>query len=206
MPGFLFYLLLKTLLTFFLIAFCTIATLQAQTPDTSNAVFRSVRTAGLKAGINAANISNLAASDVYLGWHAGIYGNVQVSEAFGYGAEINYSKQGVTVNGIDLGMNYLNIPLYLSLYAGPVTFHAGGYGAFLFSAIGTNGQARKEFTQFFQDTDYGLLVGFFIKPGGRTFLTGRFNLGLNNINDHFTDPPAADIRNRNIQLGLGYDF
>jgi hypothetical protein len=178
----------------------------AQTPDTSSTVFHSVRTAGLKAGFNVANISNLAVSDVYLGWHAGIFGNVQASEGFGYGTEINYSKQGVSVNNFDISLNYVSVPVFLNLYTGPVIFQAGGYGAFLFSASGDGGQARKELTQFFQDTDYGLLVGFVLKPGSRTFLAGRFNLGFNNINDHFTDPPSADIRNRNIQLSLGYDF
>ena len=178
----------------------------AQYEQPLTTAFKPVRTSGIKAGLNLASVSNLAESDVYMGVHAGFFGNVQTSEGFGFGGELNYSHQGVTASNLDVGLNYLSIPLLVNLYSGPVTFQGGIYGAYLISANLKNGQSKGDITSYFQDTDYGLLVGINLNPLGATFINARFNLGLKNINNQLTTPANVELYTRNIQLGLGYRF
>jgi hypothetical protein len=178
----------------------------AQTPDTTKAPSHTLYTAGIRAGINAAVVSNLAYSDVYLGWHTGVFGSIQARESVGVGGEINFSKQGVSVSGVDIALNYLNVPLYLNLYSGPVIFQGGIYGAFLAGAKATNDEVKTKVTGFFQDTDYGFIIGATLSPATRTFVGARFYLGMQNVNNHFAEPETAILLNRNIQLSAGYRF
>jgi hypothetical protein len=198
---------LKALLIFGFIAFFGWQTAFAQS---INAVVYEpwipVRTAGITGGINVASISNLASSDSFLGFHAGLFGEVQSSDDLGYGGEVSFSKQGVTVSNIDFGLNYLSIPLFLNLYSGKVTFQGGGYGSALFLATAKMGQDKKDITDSFQTTDFGLLVGLRYKPGDQTFISARFNLGMQNINNSFTEREDVALRNRNLQISAGYQF
>ncbi|WP_191906965.1 porin family protein [Adhaeribacter soli] len=197
---------MKTLFTLLLVTLfsCHLAFAQHEQPVST--AFKPVRTAGIKVGINFASVSNLAESDVYMGVHAGFFGNVQTSEGVGFGGELNYSHQGVTASNLDVGLNYLSIPMLVNLYSGPVTFQGGIYGAYLFSANLKNGQAKGDISGYLRDTDYGLLVGINLNPLGATFVYARFNLGLKNINKQLITPAHVELYNRNIQLGLGYRF
>ncbi|HSI90473.1 MAG TPA: hypothetical protein VK927_05115, partial [Adhaeribacter sp.] len=130
----------------------------------------------------------------------------EVDQHFGYGAEVNFSKQGVTIDNQDLTLNYISVPVMLNLLEGPVTFQGGVYGAVFLNARIRNGQAWKDLTPYFQDTDYGIVLGLNFYPAGPTFISARFNLGLHNINDNLTKPADAVLKNRNIQLSGGYRF
>lgn len=188
----------------FLIGYAASAqTIQGEKPD-----FRPIRSGGIKAGVNIASLTNLKDSESYLGFHAGLFGNRQVSEGFGYGGELNFSHQGVTASNLDISLNYITIPVLVNLYTGILTFQAGVYGAFLLSANVKAAYVTGDATSLFKGTDHGLLVGFNLNPAGPTFFGGRFNLGLKNVNNFqdLTVPNNTDLRNRNIQVTAGYEF
>ncbi len=201
---------MKAFLTVLLVGLFCLPAARAQvvasTPDATYAPFRPQRTAGLKLGVNIANVTNLAESDIFIGYHGGFFGYVQISELLGAGGELNYSHQGVTASNIDLALNYLSIPVMANFYFDPVTFQAGGYGAFLFSAQGRNGTQTADISNYFQDNDYGLLFGLLFDTPGRTFFCGRVNWGLMNINNGLTKPKNVELFNRNIQVSFGYKF
>ncbi|MFC5271113.1 outer membrane beta-barrel protein [Adhaeribacter terreus] len=197
---------MKALFTFFFLAFFGLQNTYAQTSKAIKEDWVPVQKAGVKGGVNVASISNLANSSAFMGVHGGFFGEVQPRESFGYGGEVMYSKQGVTASNIDFGLSYLSVPVFINLYHGKVTFQGGGYGALLFMATAKIGQEKKDLTDNFQTTDYGLLVGLRFRPLDKTFIGARFNLGLQNINNNFTERQNAILRNRNLQISAGYQF
>ena len=194
---------LKTIFSSLFLVFMTCFVAFGQTPEQSYQPFQSTRNGGIKAGVNVATIPQMAESDLFLGFHAGIFGNAQVSRHVGYGGEMNYSRQGVTIQNVECALNYFNIPVVVNVHTGPVTFQGGLYWAML---LGAKAGDDKDITSYLQATDYGLLVGLNFNTSGPTFFSARYNLGLQNINDGFAIPKEADIRNRNIQFGAGYKF
>ncbi|MBK0403201.1 PorT family protein [Adhaeribacter sp. BT258] len=197
---------MKALFTLLFLASFSLQHTIAQTSKAIAETWVPVQKAGVKGGVNVASVSNLANSSAFLGLHGGFFGEIRPREAFGYGGEVMFSKQGVTASNLDFSLNYLSVPVFLNLYHGKVTFQGGGYGALLFMATAKMGQDKKDITDNFQTTDYGLLVGLRFRPLDKTFIGLRFNLGLQNINNNFTKNSAAVLRNRNIQVSAGYQF
>ena len=197
---------MKALFTFLFIAFLSLPTAYAQTAKSTEPRWETLRHGGVKGGVNVASVSNLASSNAFLGFHAGFFGEVQPREAFGYGAEVQYSKQGVTASNLDFSLDYLSLPLLLNFYQGKVTAQGGVYGAVLFLATARVGQEKQDVTDRFQSSDYGLLFGLKFSPLNKTFVGARFQLGLQNINNSFTKNSDAILRNRNLQISAGYQF
>ncbi len=180
--------------------------LQAQLLKEVPFSFQPVLHYGIKGGVNISSISEIATNDPFIGFHTGVFGAYQVSENSGFGAEINYSRQGVSGNFLDISLSYLNIPVMINLYDGPATFQLGAYGARLLKADSRVGLEKQKINQMLEKNDFGLVVGLTYCPMGVTFVGARFNLGLMNINDHLTTSDQVNLRNRNAQIQVGYKF
>lgn len=146
---------------------------------------------------------------------------------FGLQTGVAYSQKGASdeVDGGELAieLDYIEVPLLLTVnvptgssvrprvYAGPqVAFEASC------SLVGTDGTTTidvdcdaselDELGFETKSTDFSLLFGGGLEvaagPGVVTF-DGRYDLGLTNINDS-PGVDQVDVKNRNIQLSVGY--
>jgi hypothetical protein len=167
--------------------------------------------ASVKAGLNFATVSG----DFDVGAHknfrvGGVFGggvSVGVTDMIRFEPDILYSMEGIRVNieavqdGPDYTaqLDYLRIPLLLRLSPGP---DARGY-VLVGPSVGflvkkdIDSEADEEFQDddledAFKDVDFGIVIGAGFS-WNRTFLEGRYNIGLTNINDE----NGADEKNRN---------
>jgi hypothetical protein len=182
----------------------TETTVQTQTETTSTNTDRDNYSddsrprarAGIKGGLNVSNIITDEVTDKHAryGFHAGVYGQLFVNEAFAIQPELNYSTKGNKVNtnfGIidqetKLNLSYLDVPVLAVFKLGNAAeIHAGAYWAYLVGAnIDTDGDLGDDFRQLDRDNfdkwDYGLVggVGFNF---GDIQVGARYNYGLNEI-------------------------
>lgn len=152
--------------------------------------------AGIKGGLNLSNLitDEVTDRDARVGFHAGVYGQLFVTEGFAVQPELNFSTKGnrVTSNfGIidqetKFNLSYLDIPILAVFKLGNVAeIHAGPYWAYLVGAsIDTDGDLGDDFVELdrknFDNWDYGLVGGIGFNLGD-VQLGARYNYGLNEI-------------------------
>ncbi|HSI90475.1 MAG TPA: outer membrane beta-barrel protein, partial [Adhaeribacter sp.] len=123
---------MKALFTCIFIAFFTAAAAWAQTPpQNAPKSERPSRIIGIRGG---GNIANITGYDLAFGYHAGVFVDMLPGKSAGYGLEINYSRQGGTIENTSIVANYLVIPVLFNLYGSEVAFQVGPYAAPLLNA------------------------------------------------------------------------
>lgn len=176
---------------------------------------------GVKAGFNISNFQT--DGDQFrarLGYLAGIYANIKISERFGFQPELLYSVQGAASDiedGVDINLDYLTMPLMFKLYLFPaLNLQLGPY-------VGTI--LRKDFKhnlvefdedgmkRAFEGYDFGLQGGINLESYGGFNVGIRYVLGFADINrdfdSDFSGGPLdirSDLRNRLITFAIGYTF
>jgi hypothetical protein len=150
-----------------------------------------------------------------VGFNFGFLYNIPVSEHFSVQPEAFYSIQGaqfdnlagVSGDRINYNFNYLNVPVMLQF-----TSDGGFYGefgpqiGFLMSAkadskIG-NTSSDVSIKDQLKGTDFSLCLGLGYKSPGGFGVGGRYNVGMNNINDNNN----SDLKNRGFQIDVFYRF
>ncbi|MCZ4407435.1 porin family protein [Cryomorphaceae bacterium 1068] len=175
---------------------------------------------GLKGGLNFSNL-NIEDNEgqLLLGYHAGAFLNIPLSDAFSVQPEVLFSTKGSkTTYNIDilelegestLRLNYIEVPLLGVLNLGEVAqINFGPYLGFLSTAkfdlegdfAGSDFENTEKLDQdFFNGFDYGLAIGIALNFNAIQ-VGARYSHGLAKIED---SPEAelflGDAQNRNVQ-------
>ncbi len=175
---------------------------------------------GIKGGLNLSNlyINDVDDENARVGFHAGLFGQLELADAFAIQPEILYSTKGakaeydITVfeGESELNLNYLDIPVLAVFKIGDVfEIHAGPYVGFLlnskFSTEGDLGDDVEELDKdHFSETDFGLSAGAAF--GTETLKAGlRYNYGLTEIADSdIASTFIGDAKNSALQLYISF--
>ncbi|MDH5380769.1 MAG: PorT family protein [Cyclobacteriaceae bacterium] len=164
--------------------------------------------AGLKGGVNFANLQGGNANDVYdnrTGYHAGAFLSFK-AQRFGFQPEIIISSQGSKVTTAIINytdrMDYLNIPVLLKFYpADFLSFQFGPQFGILMKQKRSIGSSADLITVY-KESDLSLVVGVGIELPMGLNLEGRYNIGISNVND---DPLiVSEIENQVYQVSVGF--
>jgi hypothetical protein len=197
---------LKTLFTFLFIAFLTPLTVFSQQADSLGIKrLKAFNTYSIQGGLNISWLSNLNYVENRLGAQVGFSAERRFSKVFGVATELNYSQQGVTTDNIEIGLNYLKMPLLLTLHDHNVTVQGGVFGAVLLKAKATAGKISEKVTDHFNETDAGICLGLRVNSFGPTFIGARFYQGLQDINKGAVTP-KVELKSSTVQITAGYTF
>ncbi len=185
---------------------------------------------GLKGGLNFAKLDgHSTVTQDYgsrTGFHVGAYATLKITK-FAIQPEIIFSRQGQSFaynaqQNFNSNFDYINIPIIIKFYlAGGLNLQAGPQFGFLASAKGdvikgtqqsstvSTGQDIKNFVKA-SDLSLGLGFGWDLPLGIN--ITGRYNMGLSDINKNTGQPAGTTVtslgtvqaRNQVIQISVGY--
>ncbi|MFT3793945.1 porin family protein [Flavobacterium sp.] len=156
---------------------------------------------GIKAGPNFSDVDGNIAPDTKMrtSFHFGALAELKLPGRFALQPELLYSSQGAEVESAafkDIQYDYITVPVMLKYYLIPDLFNIelGPQFSFL---INDNQDFDVEDSSTF---DFAALGGVGVDLGQHFFVQGRYVLGLTDASSN------ADIKNRVIQLSLGYKF
>lgn len=195
------------------------ASAQDEAKTTSNVKF------GAKGGINLANIAGDDAGDanMYVGFNAGMFVEIPVTDKLTIQPEILYSAQGSKSEGplviegnvydveATIKLNYINIPVMFKYQvANKFSLEAGPYVGFVTSAkmkveVSGYGSDTVDMKDMVKSTDFGLGLGMNYEFSDVIFANARYQAGLTQIGDSGQEG-ADDIKNSVFQIGLGFRF
>lgn len=172
---------------------------------------------GVKAGGNLNKIDGQSFNDGFdFSFHAGGFLEIDFTKTLGIQPEVLFSQTTTkpssfktvyaasvnpALNGDEkIKLNYLSIPVLLRYNIGSLlTLNAGPQYSILLSQDKTLLQSGKD---AFKDGDFALVLGGQINLSTLR-IYGRYNIGLQNINDIDSKDKWT---NQQIQLGLGFRF
>jgi hypothetical protein len=183
---------------------------------------------GIRAGLNVSNwIGDTEGVDLKskVGFNAGAFVEIKISEMFAVQPEVLFSTQGIkaenveaNVDGVDytadvkFNLSYINIPVMFKYYvAEKFNVEAGPQIGFLTSAKtatkldGYSQTVNQDVKDSFESVDFGLNFGMGYDFTNRCFAGVRYNLGLSNL----AKTEAGDdskINNSVFSLSVGYKF
>lgn len=194
---------------------------------------------GAKGGLNVSNLvsdNNSGSEDDFgfddpstkLGFHAGLTGDLKISNSFGLGAELLYSQQGTKTEGTIAGqdtestfkLDYINIPILAKVYLGSdFNIYGGIQPGFVANAkqinkIGDNeteydlkneGNNENAFAVV-KDTDFSIPLGIGYRSANGLSFDARYNLGTTAVFENQNDESDNSLKNRVLQVGIGFNF
>jgi hypothetical protein len=205
-----------------------------------NSAFSQIRY-GVKAGVNIASLSDVDLNEdkysvkmyehdrMIVGFHAGAFANVSLSDIFGFQPEILFSmhgsnqKIGYLFEGIVMSdgkfnfrFNYIQIPLLfeikpvanLGILAGPqLSWNIYRAGTSYYYEVPETLSGAKFIDDGFKKLDASLAFGLQYMFLKKITLGARYNLGLTNtLNLSEDDYSLKGWKNNVIQVSLGYSF
>ncbi|HTA77829.1 MAG TPA: porin family protein [bacterium] len=133
---------------------------------------------GVEGGFDLANLNGQNVNDVFgsrLGWVAGAFASLPIGPTFAIQPELMYEQKGGKYNGNPYRLDYLEIPVLLDIKViGPVGILLGPS----FDANVANSGVSN-----LNSTDVGLVAGVQVNLE-RLLVSGRYELGLTNINSN----------------------
>ncbi|MDR4953338.1 porin family protein [Chryseobacterium sp. ES2] len=179
-------------------------------------------TGGPKFGVKAGgNLSSISGSDTKskLGFYAGAFVNIPISEVFSIQPEVVYSQQGtkakdkyllgaIPVKDIKQILNYINVPVMIQYNATPKFYlEAGPEFGFLINAKAKEyflGESLSWDNKSLLSTfNFGLGIGLGYKFIPSLGVNVRYIAGLTKIVKDDAEEPS---KNTNLQLGVNYYF
>ena len=168
---------------------------------------------GVKAGANITKIEGKSFKEQFRsGYHAGAFAEIGFGKKFGIQPEVMFNQYSTTVDSnfshiyqnvfnpgyaSNIKLNYLTVPLLLTYkFLGPLSLQAGPQFGVL---IDQNKTLLQNGHQAFKNGDFSVVAGAQLKLL-KFRLTGRYVVGLNNINDIDNQDKW---KNQTIQLSLG---
>lgn len=191
-----------------LVTFSVAANAQMRTPAADQQA-----SFGIRGGVNFFNWGGSDASgNDYTnraGFHAGLYGNMFVTDRFSIEPGAYYSVKGTQNNNIvdsRAVLNYIDVPILLRFYATDgLNIFAGPQGSILLGSRFEGDAFGQTFgwdTDAVNDIDAGLVFGLgYNLPIGLN-IQGSYDLGLTPV---FQDS-NANIYNRGFKVSLGFSF
>jgi len=157
---------------------------------------------GIKAGANFSDLDGNFDTSMKTGFHAGAVVEIKAFNNFSLQPEVLYSMQGakVTFSGAqEINFSYITVPVMARYYLLTDTFSldAGPQFAFLIDDNIGDSVANTFKSKSF---DFAVAGGATLNITKSFFASGRYVIGLTEASSN------ADIKNRVIQLSLGYTF
>lgn len=170
--------------------------------SSSNAQDKKDMSFGIKAGLNIATVTNVDNSKVLAGIQGGVFGEFMISDKFAIQPEVLFSAQGVKSEGMELKLDYINIPVLAKYYvADSFSLELGPQVGFLVSAKAEGEDVKEFFKTTDVSVDFGANYDF-----TKNFMFGvRYNLGLLRIQESL-DPGESESKNSVFQIAVGYKF
>jgi hypothetical protein len=157
---------------------------------------------GVKAGANFADLDGVSfKTEMRTGFHFGAILELKLPGSLALQPELLYSSQGAKVNSAafdDIQYDYITVPVMLKYYLikDIIDVEIGPQFSFLVNDNVDFGDSST--------FDFAALGGVGVDLGDHVFLQGRYVLGLTSAS---TDALAnADIKNKVIQISVGYKF
>jgi opacity protein-like surface antigen len=178
---------------------------------------------GVKGGINLSTLTgDVEDASSKVGFQAGGFAEIKLTEEFSIQPEILYSLQGAKGDQSGFGysskstlnLSYLNIPVMFKYYvAEKFSFEAGPQIGFLLSAkedvkvsaYGESASEKIDVKDNLKSIDFGVNFGAGYDFTENISAGVRYNLGLSNIAD-FGDGDNTKFRNSVFSLSVGYKF
>lgn len=168
---------------------------------------------GVKAGANMTKIDGRSFKEEFrTGYHAGGFAEIGFGKKFGIQPEVMFNQYATRVDSnfsniyenvfnpgyaSSIKLNYLSVPLLLTYkFLGPLSLQAGPQFSVL---IDQNKTLLQNGQEAFKSGDFSMVAGAQLKLL-KFRLTGRYIVGLNNINDI---DDQDKWKNQTIQLSLG---
>ena len=168
---------------------------------------------GVKAGANMTKIDGKSFKEQFRsGYHLGGFAEIGFGKKFGIQPEVVFNQYSTRVDSnfshiyenvfnpgyaSNIKLNYLSVPLLLTYkFLGPLSLQVGPQFAVL---IDQNKTLLQNGQQAFKNGDFSMVAGAQLKLL-KFRLTGRYVVGLNNINDIDNQDKW---KNQTIQLSLG---
>ena len=168
---------------------------------------------GVKAGANMTKIDGKSFKEEFrTGYHLGGFAEIGLGKKFGLQPEVVFNQYSTRVDSnfaniyenvfnpgyaSNIKLNYLTVPLLLTYkFLGPISLQAGPQFGVL---IDQNKTLLQNGQQAFKAGDFSMVAGAQLKLL-KFRLTGRYVVGLNNINDIDNQDKW---KNQTIQLSLG---
>lgn len=170
---------------------------------------------GIHAGTNFAVQSEIADyfhnDQIRIGLHAGIFGNLALTNNLSLQTEVNYDQKGAKSNDVIKKYDYISVPVLAKYSLGKsdktaLTFNinVGPYAAFLVNAEIDNNGVISDVKDATEDFEAGAILGFGMKyPIANNSLVFDLRLGLGLTNFDITD---TEPNNKYIGVSLGYEF
>lgn len=183
---------------------------------------------GIKGGLNSSNFSgDTEGADLKsrVGFNAGVFAAIKLSEKITLQPEILFSTQGAEIQNVETDVNgviytadvkfnlsYINIPVMFKSYVGDkFNLEAGPQIGFLTSAEtstkidGYSQTFDEDAKDFFESVDFGLNFGAGYDFTKNVSAGVRYNLGLSNI---FKTEEGDDSKTQSsvFSLSVGYKF
>lgn len=191
-------------------------------------VYAQKSTSGIKGGLNFSSLSTDGNNDknLKMGFHAGVFSKIPLSESFAIQPELLYSGKGIKLNYDEstvangetkFNLNYIDLPVkFVFNLSEDFEFQIGPYFSYLVNAnvdtdadfFGGDVVSQDELDRdHFHSVDYGLSagLGFDLDPMIFGF---NYNLGLRQVakdNDMSYDM-LGDAKNTVIQVYVGLKF
>lgn len=182
---------------------------------------------GAKAGLNLASISGDGTDglDGRTSFHFGGLVEIELTDMFAIQPEVLFSSQGAKEEGSEsefgstysykdiYKLNYLNLPVMLKVYVvegfafelGPqLGFLISAKDEYEYSSDGESDSGDEDIKDEFKGTDIGAGFGASYKLGNGLFFSGRYVLGLTDINEESLD--GISPKNSVVQFSLGWLF
>jgi hypothetical protein len=148
---------------------------------------------GVEGGFDLANLNGPNVNDVFasrLGWVVGGFLSLPLGPSFAFQPEIMYEQKGGKYNGNPYQLDYVEIPLLLNIdVIGPIGILLGpSFDASVANNVGAT-----------TNNDVGLVGGVQINVE-RFLVSGRYELGLTNINNN------QQVQNGTFTFLVGLSF
>ncbi|KOH43751.1 porin family protein [Sunxiuqinia dokdonensis] len=195
----------------------------------SPAIMAQESVTGIKGGLNLSSLTTDGNDDknLKLGFHAGLYNKIAISESFAIQPELLYSVKGMKLDydnstmadgETKFNLNYIDLPVKLVFnLSEDFEFQAGPYISYLVNAnLDTNAEVLDYFQidsedevdrKNFNTLDYGLSFGLGFDL--QSVLIGfNYNLGLNQVakDDEPSYDLLGDAKNSVIQVYAALRF
>ncbi len=170
---------------------------------------------GVHAGTNFAVQSDIADyfdnDQIRTGLHAGVFGNMALTDMISLQTEINYNQKGAKSNNVTSKYDYISVPLLAKFSLGKSNLTAlrfninvGPYASYLVNAEIDNNGVITDVKDTAEDFEAGAILGFGMKyPVAKNNLVFDLRLGLG-LTDF--DKTNEAPNNKYIGVSLGYEF
>lgn len=165
---------------------------------------------GIKGGINASNfMGDVEDNAMRYGLHIGILSEIIINDKISLQPELLYSAQGFKNETPGFysksKFDYILLPVLVKYYAAEkLSIEAGPQVGFLVNSINRDNNGNTDIKDQ-SIVDFGVNLGMSYDLSNGIFVSGRYNLGITNVNNSKTSG-AFNYTNSVFQLSVGILF